>query len=520
MAKRIIIEIDEGLLRVAEVTTSVTSVKFSRIFTIPLNEGEALSKQTDSIRLALNAQGISKGDVDIIVNRRSVEIREMSTPPVPNAELPELLRFVARNEFATLTDQWPFDFVPFSEDETVERKVLATALRGSQHSEIVKLVDSLGLKLRRLLLRTFCQAAAVEGQLAENGITLFAQRSGKTLDVLILKDGMVRSTRSVLLGGSDAAELANEAVVEIERTALLTPKTLEADTIERVVLIGPNAADPVLKQRLGKIAPVKILSDSDLRQSQLSLPSQTTEPIENSVALLGAALSLIDPKRVQVDFNNPRKVEVKQFDKKRMLLWAALSAAVLLFLVGFGWYLANSEKQAIARLTQELKTIKTATEPVNQASASQRIAEVAAIDVWNAERINWLEEFSEMSRRLETGDDVVLNSVNARISQEGRGAQGSQRQSLATVSLVGNVRTIFAKAALENSLAERPYYVPPFKINDDSKNSDYPYKIEGPITKHIDVFESTRAVQEAAAKRALERLQRDTQKLSETTSPE
>lgn len=509
MAKRIVLEIDDALIRGAEVTYAASSAKIVRFFTIPLTEGVPLSNQVDTVRQALQQQGLAKADADVIVSRRAVEIREMTAPPVPNNELPDLLKFVARNEFASFTDQWPFDFVPYSEDETVERKVLATALRSAVFAEITKLAEGAGLRVRRLLLRPFCQAAAIERHVLPTGVTLFAQRIDKNLDILILRDGLIRSARSVLLAGHDNQELDREAVAEIERTAILAPQSLAADALDRIVLLG-SIGNPAMRGKLERLGQIQVLSAAELSVPNVTLPRERPEVLEQATALIGAAGSLLDTRRRQIDFINPRRPEVKRIDKKRLALWGAASAALVLLLVGFGWYLVAQEKRAIAQLTEELNSLKAVTEPANQPSAAQRIAEVAVVDNWMAENVNWLEEFAQLSQRLETGDDVVLNSINARIGKETVTSPGADRQSIASISLTGNVKSLVAKAAVEKSLAERPYQVEPFKLSIDSNNSEYPNKIEGQITKALDVSATTREIQERIIRKALESLPKET----------
>ncbi|MEQ1904190.1 MAG: hypothetical protein ABL888_08410, partial [Pirellulaceae bacterium] len=81
MAKRIIIEVDDKLLRVAEVAISPRLARIVKLFSIPLAaEGELLDN-VQVIKDALTKHGLVKGEVDFIVNRRTVEIREITVPP-------------------------------------------------------------------------------------------------------------------------------------------------------------------------------------------------------------------------------------------------------------------------------------------------------------------------------------------------------------------------------------------------------------------------------------------------------
>src|SRR4051794_27302046 len=59
---------------------------------------------------ALAARGIKRGKTLIAVGRANIELKNLSVPPAPPDELPEMVRFQAEREFNTLADDWPLDF--------------------------------------------------------------------------------------------------------------------------------------------------------------------------------------------------------------------------------------------------------------------------------------------------------------------------------------------------------------------------------------------------------------------------
>jgi hypothetical protein len=163
------------------------------------------------------------------------------------------------------------------------------------------------------------------------------------------------------------------------------------------------------------------------------------------------------------------------------------------------WYMTSSVKSQITQLENELKSLKKITEPANnQPSASQRIAEVRLIDEWNAERVNWLDEFQEISTRFKTGDDVVLSSISGRLAKEAVPGPVPVRKNVASFSITGNARSSTVKAELESKLSKRPYEVEPFKLTIDNSNAEYSNRIEGQFLALIDFAAKTREAQTAA----------------------
>ena len=77
---------------------------------------------------ALAEHGLSRIEALVAVGRASIELRFLSTPPAPEEELPDLVRFQAVRQFTTLGDDWPLDFVPLSPNADGGINVLAAAI--------------------------------------------------------------------------------------------------------------------------------------------------------------------------------------------------------------------------------------------------------------------------------------------------------------------------------------------------------------------------------------------------------
>ncbi|GAF96051.1 unnamed protein product, partial [marine sediment metagenome] len=120
------------------------------------------------IAAALAARGVGRIDTLVAVGRSSIELRQLSLPPAPEEELPDLVSFQAIREFNELDENWLLDFVPIDEPTDGPRNVLAAAIGPELVAQIERTCQTAGLKPRRLILRP-CAAASLLGRQASTG---------------------------------------------------------------------------------------------------------------------------------------------------------------------------------------------------------------------------------------------------------------------------------------------------------------------------------------------------------------
>ena len=80
------------------------------------------------LREALAGESVRKIETLAVVGRTSIELKEMSLPPAPDDELPDMVRFQAMRDFTQLSDDTPLDFIPLPGEDAEHRNVLAAAI--------------------------------------------------------------------------------------------------------------------------------------------------------------------------------------------------------------------------------------------------------------------------------------------------------------------------------------------------------------------------------------------------------
>src|SRR5215831_5751442 len=177
MPHLIALEWDDAEARLAVAEVRRDSVVLEQAFSIPLESSRLKSKEEASgpvsmsgahdlgaignqINDALSARGIRRGKTLVAVGRANIELKNLSLPPAPPEELPELVRFQAEREFNTLSDEWPLDFVPIPGEEGETITVLAAAISPELVAEIQITCEGANLTPQRLILRP-CAAASL-----------------------------------------------------------------------------------------------------------------------------------------------------------------------------------------------------------------------------------------------------------------------------------------------------------------------------------------------------------------------
>src|SRR5262249_24519438 len=167
------------------------------------------------INEALTARGIRRGRTLVAVGRANIELKNLTLPPAPPDELPELVRFQAEREFNTLADNWPLDFIPLPGESGEALTVLAAAISPELVGEIQITCEAANLNPSRLILRP-CAAASL----------LSRVRPAHQQELRLMVDLLTEET--------DLTVLAGDSVVFM-RTARLPVEAFQNDPIRALL---------------------------------------------------------------------------------------------------------------------------------------------------------------------------------------------------------------------------------------------------------------------------------------------
>lgn len=435
-------------------------------------EGTPLTanEQGTQIKEKLKEQKLGKAPAILLVDRSRVEELNLTLPPVPDAELPQLVLNQALLDSPGLTDETIIDFVPDrTESLEAQRKIVAFALSPKAIENYKSIFQQAGLQLAGIQYRPY--AATVPVRLAGADVlettSLVITLYRDDVELSLLDGDAIPLSRQVRLPGLSTDERAVTRLLgEIRRTMLVAPQHLPE---------GRQVTD-IRLQSNGEL--IESLSSSI--QSEFGLPVFQVNPLESDgvtaeegatlphggAALIGTLQLAARDEKPQIDFLNPRKPVVKKSNTRTLVLAALFLAMGAYF--GFDYL-----QQEYAKSNQGLNELKG-----NLADLKKQLKEIdkerklaTELKRWESSSLNWLDEMRELSVRIPSGQDVTLSRLTM---SPGRGAGGA-------ISFSAAARTPDAVVALEKALRDERHsiYTPGITQRSDK---NYPWGFESTLT--------------------------------------
>ena len=488
------IEFEEGQLPVAVAQKSGQRFRINNVFVLDV-AGDDDVAAGESLKNKLSELGESKSDAIAIVSRSLAEIRVLTVPPAPDNELPDMIRFQARNEFASLNDQWKLDYITLTHDPEAPRKVLAAAVSPQLEERIRTVCQNAGLKLKRIVLRPFAtldlmRPEIIKAKLASGNLALIVDQNIDSTDLSVVQNGKILSTRTVRLPRTQSPDQRSKLLITEVRRTLASHKMTSGggDSIEHVFVSGEEARHRHLKGDLeNKLKmTVSFVDPFSLVETSKRPEHDGDNDLSRFASLLGALKLEASGEAPELDFANVRKTEVKKTDLSKLYFYGALAAVIALFGLFFAWYILTSQATELETERANLvEAIKINSGDGRFPSVDQKLNEVRLIDQWKMDDVNWLTELSDFSSRYLLPDDVIADSFAASV----------QRDGTPKIVLRGKIVEDLRKTdQLIRSLSERPYEVEPIDTGTVAPDqaSEYPstfeYHLKVPETAKPDLY--------------------------------
>ena len=147
------LQFEDDQILVAAARAAGKRVEVSHLFSVPLVGDE--DQTGESLKAQLATHGLTRSDAIVVVSRANAEMREITVPPAPSNELPDMVRLIARSEFASLNENWSLDFIPLSDDESKQRTVLAAGISPELQTQVNRVAEPAGLKIKHIVMRPY-----------------------------------------------------------------------------------------------------------------------------------------------------------------------------------------------------------------------------------------------------------------------------------------------------------------------------------------------------------------------------
>ncbi len=425
------------------------------------------------IAAALAARGIHQSEALVAVGRGSIELRQLTLPPAPDDELPEMVRFQAIREFGELADDWLLDFVPMADSPEGARNVLAAAIGPKPVEQIRQTCQAAGLTPRRLLLRP-CAAAALltrSHPTAPAKATLLVDLLFDEADLTAIIDRQVVFLRTARLGGDPLHDAsANQALLgEIRRTMAAAQNQLGGQQIESIVLYGSGQSHEELVGAIQEGLETDtecfypfdgLLLGSELRGALPDYPGRFAP-------LLGVVLAELEQTGQAIDFLDPRRAAPPPSPKKKLTV--AAIAVALIVAAFFGYRVFDQFR--LARANKQLGQESTELDEKVKATDEVRAA-LDALQRWEATDAVWLDELHRLSTEFPAADKAMVTKLTLTDGVYDTDGDGD-KEPVAKIKLEGLATSASSIGEVESELRDRSHPVKGGGSDPDDSNRFY-----------------------------------------------
>lgn len=412
------IDVESLLVVVGSITGRNLSVQHT--FDIKLDDEDTNEEIGERLRRWLSTHGVNKCEGIGVVSRSNAEIREITVPPAPDNELPDLIRFKAKSDFGSFSENWALDFVPFSDDPEKPRQVLAAAITPEQVTQLTEICDAASVKLKHMVFRPYASVDLMRMRLIDGRCRVLVDETRDETDISLTRGRNLLATRTVRLPKSDGDQRINALIREVRRTMASLGSRLEGEAVSEIIISGENneglrEMEVALADKLGVDTLLVEPFEYVIQDSGCETPGDP----QNYTALLGALCQQVSDDSHTIDFLNPRRHVVERTDFSKYLRIGGIAAAALFLFALFGWWTLSSQASDLADLRQQLQNQRDKNESVDDPAnnVNTLLAEVEPLDEFVCAVPNWLDELHQISSRLQTPDEVIVDKLDASLGR-------------------------------------------------------------------------------------------------------
>ncbi|WDQ14543.1 hypothetical protein [Rhodopirellula sp. P2] len=423
MTKKVAVDWDEQQIRivVGEVSGKQTRIMDAAI--LPIQTAGVGS----TLRKWIQEKGLEKSECLVAVGRDSAELRQMEFPPVPDEELPDMIRFQAVRTFASAGDSATVDFLPTSRTEKGVRAIVS-ATGASKIDPIRKAIHEAGMTVGRIALRPIAAAALYQ-------IVLRDSKSDSTRSTLALIDLVGDEAEIVLFRGRDVSFVRS---VRLPSQSPARVNALAGELRRSMIACGASGSPCDIaiwgtadrhREELDQLAARLDQGQDTPSEKRLINPLQivdcepSVEPsVGETVGRLAPLVGLLVADELHsdrlIDFANPRQFIPPSTNRGKLAAMIGIPAAIVL---GVGWLLwsqLSTRDAAIAELEAANALVR---EQVETADVSVQRTE--RVDQFLDSDVNWLEELVRLAEALPPAEELIVKSVSATASDRQGGGR-------------------------------------------------------------------------------------------------
>jgi len=421
----------------------------------------------------------------VLLSRPELDLLTLSLPPATDEELPTLVAAEVEQQQGESPEPPLVDFYQIidsgSTSEGVDgssnvsgKQVFAFALNQRYLDSLHQQCGESGFKLVAIGSRHLAPLSLLRrSDLPSESVTISIHLLTGEAEVAICRGSKPLLLRSIRYAAEDPERVAEQIDTEANRCLTLLPESLSDLPVTWIVYQTGEFAIQVAKaveaQEPGKVRLIDPLAgwsgadepclSPDLRSSLGSVPTM-------SAASIGTAMDLQQQIRLPVNLLDPKRAPAPP---NPWIRWGAIGGLSAAAVLAAGYFMLSDIWEMQTEVASLQNTFKDTAKVT--AKYQEKSDQVALVESWLGDQVDWVAELSDLAARLPDGQDATVRRLTATINAKGNGA----------LDLSMQVKSQEIISELENRIRGAKYTIVSKQISENAESLEYPWQFESHI---------------------------------------
>jgi len=423
----------------------------------------------------------------VLLSRPELDLLTLTLPPADASELPALVASEVEQQLGEADEPPAIDFyvLPNSNVSRVEGtqatalngvQVLAFALPANVHRTLQSQITGAGFRAVAICSRHLSPLGILRRRhVPESTLAVSVHLYASEAELAICCGSEPILLRSIRINPDDPSRVAEQIWLESQRCLALLPNEVDDLPFSWFVYTTCEASYQVA-QALEEHEHITIQPVDPLIGWEVEPQEQSEGAMKfASAANAGAAWEFLNDE-LPVDLLSPKRPPRAA---NPMIRWAAMGAAAAMVLA-IGTYFLLSD---VKRLSDEVQTLEGELLSAKKVTAKyqEKADQVAAVENWLSDQVDWVDELNELSKRLPDGQNATVRRLTA-----------SANSSTAVIDLAVQVAKQETISQLEGSIRSVKYGVTSKQISQNPESAEYPWQFETRIVFPVEADGSSK----------------------------
>ncbi len=429
----------------------------------------------------------------VLLARPELDLLTLTLPPSETSELPALVASEVEQQLGESDEPPAIDFfvLPNTSSNQPEGaqpaaptavQLLAFALPASVQRTLQAQITGAGFRAVAICSRHLSPLGILRRrQLPANTLAISVHLYASEAELAICRGSEPMLLRSIRINPDDPSRVAEQIWLESQRCLALLPHEV-ADLPFSWFVYTTCEASYQVAQALEEHEHITIQPVDPLIGWEVEPEVQSEGAMKlASAANAGAAWEYLNDE-LPINLLAPKKPPQAA---NPMVRWAVMGAATAMVLA-VGIYFLLSD---INRLSGEVQTLEGELANAKKLTAKyqEKADQVAAVENWLSDQVDWVDELNALSKRLPDGQNATVRRLTA-----------SANASSAVIDLAVQVAKQETISQFEGSIRSAKYGVTSKQISQNPESAEYPWQFETRIVFPVEAVRPSKEYQPKA----------------------